>query len=1055
MKQINHTGNALLYATMILLLLIPASLHAQTYQLSGTVHDSQGLPLTGATIKIKGSAIGTVADIDGSFRLQVLPQSVIEASFVGFETREIPVDNRLVVHIVLDESAQMLEETIVIGYGTLKKSDLTGAITSVNVDDLASRATTNPAEALQGKVAGVNVLKTGGNAGASVNIKIRGIKSMGSNNPLYIIDGFVGDINTVNPNDIAAMEVLKDGAAAAIYGSVAANGVIIITTKNGKKGEVKVDFGAYYAFTSIAKKMEMLNAAEYLDVHNRMYQNAIDDWGEQRYAKPNYLLFTDNAGRMINPTGFDTDWQDEALRNGLTQNYNVSIRGGSDYGNYSISYNHADDKGIFLGNDHRKDNARAKLYMRKHVFEFDANIAMQIIKNNQPQYSLKEMYMLAPLVPVLDANQSSGYGLTDMSVDGRDLQLPSNRNIMADHHFKGVRPHSYDYNANMGITVNFAPWLKYRTAYSYAGFHGNTRTHVTPYIANIREPVLYVNNADYNSHYREHLFDNTLTFDKTFDKHSLTAMIGSSVMDRSVEGSWVNVEGKTLVNEIVNGQIVSTEVAAGFPDPDSWGISAGTGGTFSGGDYEGFWKYRRASFFGRLNYSYGGKYLAQVTFRSDGSSKFGSQERWGYFPSVALGWRISEEDFFPQDIVMNNLKLRCSWGRLGNEDALGYYGFAQSLTTSNTQWLSYLQGGNPMLGGNFLYLINQGIHWETTDTKNVGVDFGFLRNKLSGAINYYYNKTEDMLIEKMLPPSAGLYNSVVNVGTMRNTGIEIEANWTDSYDGFDWNVGLNFATLSNRLLEGDPNNILYGEGLKFGTEHFPTQTFEGRPVASFFVYKTNGIFQSNEEAAAYVNDRGERLQPDAFAGDIRFVDVNGDGVINDDDKVYAGSGMPRVEANLTFQGAYKGFDLSLLIGSGFGHKLYNGNRYLYEGMNSGSNFLKSALDAWRPDNANTSVPRPVMDDFNGNTRESDRFVEKGDFIRLRQLQIGYTLPVTLTNRAYIDKCRVYVSGENLWTGTKYSGIDPEFSRDNVLNTGIDNLIFPFTRTFIAGVQLTF
>ena len=926
MKQSYCWGGILLYAIMLFLLFIPSSAYAQNYQLKGYVLDTANEPLIGANVIVAGTTNGVISGLDGGFTLSVSPNDRIEVSYMGYIKQIIPLNGRKTIKVIMQDDSQLLEETVVIGYGTLKKSDMTGAISSVDVESLASRATTNPAEALQGKVAGVSILKSGGNAGASISVKIRGIKTMGSNEPLYIIDGFPGDITTVNTQDIEAMEILKDGAAAAIYGSVAANGVVIVTTKNGKKGDVKVDFNTFFQFTSAAKKFEMLNADEYLNVHNMMYENA-------EAKKIGYLTFTDSDGRLKNPTGFDTNWQDEMLRGGLSQNYNVNVRGGSDIAKYSVSYNHSDEKGILRGNKYVQDNARMKLNVQKYIFNFDASLSLKVTQSQQPQYSIKEMYAMAPLVPVYDEDQPSGYGLNEMKVDGVRLELPNNRNVMADDHFKHKKSNGYDLIGNIGLTVDFAPWLKFKTAYAYRGYYTNTKYHSEKFTADVQGQQLYPYNYDYNSYWFEQTFDNVLTFDKTFGKHSLNVMAGSSLTAARKDWSQINVEGKKTVYDVVNGKLDIKDEAAGFFDPTSPTIDAGNGGTFTGNG--SFWNYNRASFFGRVNYSYGGKYMLQATVRADGSSKFGKNNRWGVFPSVALGWRISEEEFFSKDI-MSNLKLRVSWGRLGNENALGYY-YAPTMTNDNTQWMSYIQGGNPWPGMSNLYLVNDDLRWETTDTKNIGVDFGFFNNKLYGSLNYYYNTTEDLLIEKVMPPSAGIYNPTVNVGKMRNKGFELELNYADNINGFEYNVGFNLFTTKNEMLKADPNQILYGSGLK-GAGHFVTQTLEGYPVAAFFLYQTDGIFQSAEEVANHTAEveqpdgsvKTVLLQPNAKPGDIRFKNVNGDGVIDESDKEYCGSGIPKLEANLSFSGSYKGLDLSFLLGSAWGHKLYNANRLYYD-----------------------------------------------------------------------------------------------------------------------------
>lgn len=1039
--------------TLLLCLCVSAQAWAQKQTITGTVTDQNDDPVIGATIMEKGTTNGTTTDIDGHFTISVQPKATIVVSYVGYDNYEFKVDSRTDYDISIKENNQVLDEVVVVGYGTMKKSDMTGAISSVNGSDLAKRNTTNPAEALQGKIAGVNIAKTGGNAGAGVSVKIRGVKTFGDNEPLYIIDGFPGDINAVNPQDIQSLEVLKDGAAAAIYGSVAANGVVLITTKSGNKGEVKVDFSTYLSWSHIARKLEMLNADEYKTVHKQMYDNwnqhvanHKDVYGGDNFANSQLSL----PAYITEDTGVDTDWQKAMERTGFTQNYMVSVRGGSDMARFSLSYNHADDKGIFLGNTNRQDNARIKVNATKYIFDFEANMAFKYTKNEQPQYQIKEMYGISPLVPIYDETREYGFGLTDFN------GLPNNRNVMADNYYRQAASRYYHTTANAAITMRFTPWLNYKISYAYRGEHQRDTYHTPPYVADVRSKQEYPENDETTAYWEEQVFENVLSFNKEFGKNSIQAVVGQSTQERKYTWNSVGVVGKTTVYKVEDGQLVTSELPGGFLDPNFTTIGAGTGGTFSGDGSK--WDYRRVSVFGRVNYNFDDRYLVQATVRRDGSSKFGSKNRWGTFPSFALGWRINNESFFPQNTAISNLKLRASWGKLGNENALGYYDFLALISTYNTKYQGYVQGNgdNAWTGSIARALENRSLKWETTETTNIGFDYGLFNNHINGSFNWYYNKTSDLLIYKVLPYSAGLNNPILNVGKMRNTGIEFEINYQDSKAGWDYNIGLNLATTSNKVLElADEGQVLYGEGLKFGTEHFPTQTMVGKPIGAFYLYKTDGLFQSDEEARNYVNKNGERLQPLADAGDIKFVDVNGDGVIDDADKVDCGSGIPKVEINLNFSVAWKGFDLTGVVGSAWGHKLYNGNLYFYESMNAGSNFLRSSLDAWTPANTNTSVPRAIFNDPNGNLKESDRFLENGNFVRLRQIQIGYTLPKALTQRIYLDNVRFFFSADNLFTITKYKGIDPEFSRTNVLNTGIDRLIYPFTRSFTIGAQVAF
>lgn len=403
------------------------------------------------------------------------------------------------------------------------------------------------------------------------------------------------------------------------------------------------------------------------------------------------------------------------------------------------------------------------------------------------------------------------------------------------------------------------------------------------------------------------------------------------------------------------------------------------------------------------------------------------------------------------------MKFRASWGQLGNENALGYYDFLALISTYNDLYQGYVQGsGSSAWPGSIARgLENRSLKWETTDTKNIGFDFGFFNNHLSGNVNYYINETRDLLITRKLAPSAGIANPTMNVGKMRNQGFELELNWNDKVSDFEYNVGFNLSTVSNKVVSlANEDQTIYGMGLKYGSEHFPTQTKVGKPIGAFYLYQADGIFQNMDEVNAYKNKDGKLLQPNAQPGDVRFKDMNGDGVIDENDKTYSGTGIAKVEANLNLSASYKGFDFSAVIGSAFGNKIYNGIRYYYEGMNSASNFLSSTLDAWTPTHTNTSVPRAIYGDPNDNTRESTRFLENGDFVRLRQVQLGYTLPTSLVKKIYCDRIRFYVSAENVFTITGYSGANPEFSM-GVLNSGIDRFTYPFSRSYTVGAQVSF
>lgn len=628
---------------------------------------------------------------------------------------------------------------------------------------------------------------------------------------------------------------------------------------------------------------------------------------------------------------------------------------------------------------------------------------------------------------------------------------------MADYYYQDEAEKTFSTTANVSLGIKITSWLNFKTSYAYRGKHYRYTLHYPDYISNAQQTHLYPYNSESTYYWEEQTIDNILNFNKEFGKHSLNAMIGSSITSTKNTSNGVAVEGfATRYTVDKNGNLVSTNEPSGFLDPSFDTIDAGKGGTYTGEGTK--YEYNRASFFGRINYNFDNRYLIQATMRYDGSSKFGKNNRWGCFPSIALGWRISEEKFFPKNTFINNLKFRVSWGRLGNENALGYYDFQALISSYNTYYGGYVQGSgsNPWAGAVAWNMERNDLKWETTDTKNVGFDYAMFNNRLTGSINYYINQTEDLLITKKLSPSAGYQNPILNVGKIRNRGFELELNWNDRIKDFEYGIGFNLSTTHNEVISlADKGQALYCTGLVYGTDYTPAYATEGKPISAFYLYRTDGIFQSDAEAAAYVNANGERLQPNAKAGDIRFKDINGDGVLDENDREYCGTGIPKVEANLNLTASYKGFDLSLLFGSAWGHKLFNGNRYFYESMQTPGQMLTSVLDAWTPTNTDTDMPRAVLNDPNRNARESDRFLENGNFVRLRQAQLGYTLPTNILKKVYIEKLRFYISGENLFTITKYSGTDPEFSRSSPLDTGIDSYIFPFTRSFTVGAQLTF
>ncbi|WP_439184434.1 TonB-dependent receptor [Carboxylicivirga taeanensis] len=1004
----------------------------------GRVIGLNGESLPGVNVFIEGTTTGTITNIDGEYELAVEgnDQNIV-FSFIGFETQTIAVSGRTQIDITLVEESIGLDEVVAVGYGVQKKSDLTGAVASVKSDDLTKVAAANPAEGLQGRIAGVNITKgSGAPGGSGVSIKIRGVGTLGGNTPLIVVDGFIGgNLNDINPNDIESMEVLKDGAAAAIYGSRAANGVILVTTKRGKKGEVKIDITSNVSVVNSVNNFDLLNSQEYINVHKMMYQNAGEDL-------PEYL--TDGFAPKA-----DTDWQDQVFRTGMLQNHNVRLSGGSENITYSLSGGMADEKGTLIGSDFRRNNWRARIGLTKGILDVDANLSYSGKNEDTPFYSMTETYKISPLIPVYDENAEWGYGMTYAGI-------PDHRNPIARQNYRQGGYEEEYVTANISGTLNLFEWLKYKVNGGYKTSSEYTTFHVVPHQDRQQDRVSYTSVEETRAKYTESLMENLLIFNKKINEHSFDAVLGYSYQEENY--GWTGATALGYMNEhsVEGGSLVTVIKPAGFQDKNFSTINAGEGGEFAANGSN--WTYTRISMFGRVNYSFASKYLVQFSVRRDGSSKFGSKNQYGTFPSAAIGWRLTEEGFLKDNGLISNLKLRASWGQLGSEGNLQPFMWQALISNSNAYDLGYVRGNgqSPWPGSAAREMANAGLKWEVAESLNMGLDYGFMNNRITGTINYYINDTKDLLMYFQPPLSSGFEAGIMNTAAMRNQGLELELTYHSPKRPFTYDITGTLSTLKNEVTALDnPDQSIYGSGLFLGDSHFPNQTRIGSPVGAFYLYQTDGLFQSQEEVDAHVNADGVPLQAAAAPGDVRFVDTNKDGSIGEDDKVYMGTGLPKVEYSLTFNASYKNFDFSMLWYGVAGNKIYNGIGYNLSNMSGGSNYLSSTLDAWTPDNTNTSVPRAVLGDPNGNAKvASDRYLEDGAYLKLKNLQIGYSLPQSILEKVSIDKLRIYVGAQNLLTLTDYSGLDPEISRD-VFNSGTDRSVYPQTRMITTGVQLSF
>ncbi|RBL89651.1 TonB-dependent receptor [Chitinophaga flava] len=1009
---------------------------AQEKPVEGVVKAAGGEALPGVSVRVKGTAHGMLTDVQGRFKFTDLPAgSVLEVSFIGYEKQEVTVNGQSPLTVTLAASTKVLDQVVVVGYGTQSKRNVSAAITSVKGSEISNVATNNPVNALQGKVAGLTVTNTGGAPGGMADIRLRGISTFGSHQPLFVIDGSPGDPYYLNNNDIASIEVLKDGAAASIYGSKSANGVILVTTKKGKKGAPKIEFNTWYSVVNPTGKLHLLDADGYLKVHSMMY-----DAAPAGTKKPAYL----KTGVTAN-----TNWQDEILGQGNSENYSLNLTGGSEYFNYGLSGNIANEKGTLLGTNFKKKSIRSRNEYKKGRLTVEANLVYAETQRRDVPYSVKDAFFQSPLLPVYDSKEKYGYA---MQIN----QLPKYENAVGVNFYNDNSNKTQYFNGNARLSLELLKGMKFVTNLNLANSTYFTYNYHPPYRANANDPLIpYARLEDGRTTYRERLMENLLYYDRSFGKHNLNLLAGYTAAESASNSLTAVADGKTTVYSVVDGQIVSNVIPGGFLDPSFNTMDGASGGTYSAGGTR--WQYNRLSWLGRVNYAYDGKYLLQLSVRRDGSSKFGENRRYGTFPSASIGWNLQSEPFMQQFNWLTMLKLRASYGRLGNEDVLTAYDHQQLILIKNVQGGGYVQGAGSTAwpGGAAYDLRNKDLRWETNVSRNIGFDFS-INNKLTGAFNYFNNTTIDLLIRKALAPSNGLNDPVMNVGRIANRGWELELTWADKKGDFNYSVTGTVSQVKNKVLElANDGQKLYGVGLKYGTGPVPNTTQVGSEMGAFYLYEADGIFQSDAEVAAYKNSKGELLQPDAKAGDIRFKDTNGDGVIDNNDKTYQGSAFPKIEYGLNMSVAWKGFDLQLFWQGVGGNKLYNGNKYELQGMDAGRNFDVSTLNAWTPQNTNTNVPRAVLGDPNNNNRESTRFLESGSYLRLKMLSLGYSFSPKLLQQAKVSRLRLYVSAQNILTFTKYSGPDPEIGRTDVLNNGLDRMMYPQNKVLMAGAQLEF
>lgn len=991
-------------------------LHAQQQAktVTGTVTDVSGEPIIGANIRIKGTTTGTITDIDGNFSIEAEPQSVIEVSYIGYLTQETVINNQKSIRFLLKEDTKTLDEVVVIGYGVQKKADLTGSVANINTEKLNTQSNANIGQALQGKIAGVDIVSQGGAPGSGTRIMVRGIGTLNNASPLYIVDGmYMNSIDHINPNDIASIDVLKDASSAAIYGSRAANGVIIVTTKEGSNTEGKpiIDLSVNLGISTASKFLDMLDAKGWAEVTTI---------ARQAIGKPALDMATDLANKP------DNDWQDIMFRPALMQNYNLSVKGGGKYSTYYTGLGYFNQDGIVKGTNYQRYNIQSKNDYKRGIFSAGTNLIISFSHDKPLHQELRggmigTILQSVPTLEKYDDTREGGYGGTygdvvniphplaiidDNIMDRYNENVKIFANLYAQIElFKGLK-----YKLNLTPDFSFERYKNYLNKYDF-GLATNSITQLT----------------ERQRRRRNILVENLLTFDRTFGEHKISALAGYTYQDSRFRHIQAYGEGLPQGLE---------EIDAATTNRSNEGNS---------------WRSVLTSILGRVFYSYQNKYLFTATIRRDGSSKFGKNNRYGYFPSFSLGWNVAEEKFMENVHWLDQLKLRGGYGVLGNQE-IDNYQYSSTITTG----INSPDGNGGLLQGAFpKNFANPDIKWEETAMTNVGIDFMAFNNRLSLTADYYVKNTKDILLTVPIPISSGGANDPIrNAGKIRNNGFEFNLGWMDQPNP-DISYGINLIGSFNKnkvIAMGSESGSIKGGSTNQNIT--TSETKAGYPIGGYWLISTAGYFNSQEEVDAYAKD-GKKIQPAAEPGDIKFVDANNDGVINDDDRVFQGSPFPDFTFALNGNMRYKNFDLSIGLQGVLGNKIYNATRQTLEDVTKGSNFLASCLDYWTPENKNASHPRLTWDDPNRNTRaESDRYLENGSYLRLRSVQLGYTFPQTWFKGA-IQHARVYINAENLFTITSYSGYSPDVNADNANYRGFDNFIYPTNRTFMLGLNVTF
>ncbi len=1005
--------------SLLLLIGIHSNLKAQQRNVTGQITLGQsGEPIPGVNITIQGTTTGTISDITGQYSIDVAgPGSSIVFSFIGYQTQIIQVGNSNILNVILVEEAITMDELIVVGYGTQKKSDLTGAVSVIKTSNLEKVANNDISKVLQGQASGVQVHGSG-EPGSVPKIKIRGVGSFRNTEPLYVIDGVpVLGASDFSPSDIESIQILKDASSCAIYGARGANGVIIITSKKGKKGEMKITYNGNYGVQNITKRMDVTNRLQFQEINNIA---RINDRGFPAPANDT------SDSHFID--SLDTDWQKEALKTGKITEHNLTFSGGNDNSTYNVMMNYYDQTGTINGPGPKytrysfrvnNDTRKGKLKIGQSLFY--SNSDKINLTNSQWGNPMIDLVIAAPTIGVYDENNLGGYG---GALDPVHKQIIPN--IIAFNNLfqsEGVR------NRFLGITYGEYELIKgltYRLNLSYDRTDWKDTYFLPKYFVGdrYRNDIAYLD--DTRGDHTIMLMENTLNYAGTFGKHNIGFMTGYTAQ----YGHWQQISGH----------------AEGYDEPYFHVLDAGPNlpKSVTGSENE----HAMLSYLGRINYSYNDKYLLTANYRRDGSSKFSSDYRFGNFPSLAAGWKIHNESFFNLEKI-SSLKLRAGYGIIGNEQSVPDYMYSSYIN----QYSNYVFGNLLPAGSIQTQLATPDIHWEEKTTKNIGIDMGFFRNSLEVTVDYYYNVSRDLLLQLPIPLSNGsISDPYINAASMSNKGLEFSFVYRKIDGEFHYEVSGNATTLKNEVLT-------LGK-LDVPVNTYMSNTQVGKPIGELYGWDFIGIFQNKDSIANHAFQAGGTAPGDCIFRDVNGRDADGkltgepDGIINDDDRVYLGSALPKLTGGININMDYKGFDLSIFMQGGYGNKIVNGIYSVLNDYKYGNYSTEVYENYWKAEGSTNQYPRPTISDPNNNNRMSKRWIQDGSYLKIQNVELGYNFSTGILRYIKgVDNFRIYVSAQNLFTFTKYQGYDPDVNNDGLFYRGQDYGSYPSPRTFMVGVKL--